>query len=243
MLEVIEIANAAGSGMTMPFLCRLSDEEFYYVKGRSLTCDGLVNEYIGAHLGRLLSLPIPEFEIAQLPDLSIFPEDENSPRSLGFGQVFASKRVPNLDDLDHSLIEQVPAELRRDVAVFDYWVGNEDRTLTETGGNPNLFWDVSGSCLTVFDHNLAFSDEYSLENALELHPFRVDLLEVLSDDASKAKYATRFLGVLTQWTQICSMIPDDWLFKDMGQTIEAEIDFQRRLERLKILCEPEGWGK
>nr|WP_323777088.1 HipA family kinase [Amylibacter sp.] len=242
MLEVLEITDPVQAGTTTPYLCRLSDESFYYVKGRSLTCNGLVSEYVCAHLGREFGLPIPQFEIVQLPDLSMYPKGGESPRTLGFGPVFASKRLAGLGDLEYCLIPEVPMELRRDVAVFDYWVRNDDRTLTPLGGNPNLFWDIENSQLTVFDHNLAFCEDYNLEMALQCHPFREDLRAVLADQSCKRLYIQKFATILQGWDAIVHCIPDEWLFKDDSMTIEADIDFDHLKSRLNRLCRMENWG-
>jgi hypothetical protein len=43
----------------------------------------------------------------------------------------------------------VPVALALDVLVFDWWLRNEDRHLTESGGNPNLLWDVTGEQLDI----------------------------------------------------------------------------------------------
>ncbi|WP_369127717.1 HipA family kinase [Rhodovulum sulfidophilum] len=137
MLSIVEPTTTAGDGITRPRLCRLSDDEFYYVKGRRVTPQGLVNELVCGHLGQALGLPIPEFsltEVPQLPTASAFAELRSD---LGFGVLFASRRVSNLMELDLSQAKRVPEPTRRDVAAFDYWVGNGDRTLTEFGGNPN----------------------------------------------------------------------------------------------------------
>lgn len=41
----------------------------------------------------------------------------------------------------------VEAATATDVLVFDWWVRNEDRHLTEMSGNPNLLWDMQAGQL------------------------------------------------------------------------------------------------
>jgi hypothetical protein len=242
MLDVREIANSAAAGQTNPFLCKLSDDCFYYVKGRSLNCDGLVKEYVSAILGRKLGLPIPNFSLVRLPNLAHYPADQEGPGSLGFGVVFASQRVPDLADLGYGQIASIPQPLRRDVAVFDYWIGNGDRSLTAAGGNPNLFWDVAQSRLHVFDHNLAFADDYSLRDTLAYHPFREDLEGVLADTHAIDGYCVQFAQILTDWHNIENRIPEDWLYKDERRTIDANIDFAGMFAWLNRLCHADNWG-
>jgi hypothetical protein len=241
MLEVCEFTGAAGSGVTEPHVCRLSDEEFYYVKGRNIRCQGLVNEYVCGHLGKILRLPIPDFEIAILPP---FPTNAGSyglPVHLGFGPVFASKRVAALAELDSTTARRVPPQLRRDIAAFDFWIGNGDRTLTETGGNPNLFWELTKEEVVVLDHNLAFDPLFSREELLQLHVFRVDLLEVLTDVRLRSEYGSRFAEALSDWEALISGIPEDWLFLDRDHTMDASIDFGWMRSWLDRLCDGDGW--
>lgn len=243
MLLILEPTETAGEGITQPRLCRLSDEEFYYVKGRSLTPAGLVNEYISAHLGKIIGLPIPEFELAELPEVLQLGPWAQVTRDMGFGPLFASKRVPALMEIDLARAVLVPEELRRDVAAFDYWIGNADRALTEKGGNPNLFWDVGLDRLVVLDHNLAFDENFSLSALLDLHIFRYDLQHILADDGLKAHYVQTFQTALQQWEVIVERIPDEWLYSDRMATMDAGIDFDARRAWLDRLCRLEGWGE
>lgn len=89
MLEVKEFTEPAKTGVTSPHLCRLSDDEFYYVMGRRLLGQGLANEWICAHLGRRLGLRIPDCELAMLPQFPRDAEKYDLPTHLGFGPVFA----------------------------------------------------------------------------------------------------------------------------------------------------------
>lgn len=245
MLLIFEPTETAGAGATRPRLCRLSDEEFYYVKGRSLTPNGLVNEYLSASFGKLLGLPIPDFELAEWPKLTkAFQTDvwNEVVSELGFGPLFASKRVPNLMEIDLARTIAVPEKLKRDVAAFDYWVGNADRVLTESGGNPNLFWDLKSNQLIVLDHNLSFDQSYSLEEMLELHIFREELRLILTDDSLKNHYSNIYAEKINHWDDIVKTIPDSWLYSDEMQTMDAGIDFSAKRSWLERLCHPGGWG-
>lgn len=241
MLEVCEFTAPAGSGATEPYICRLSDDEFYYVKGRDIRCQGLVNEYICAHLGKSLGLPIPDFEIARLPNFPANAAQYGLPVRLGFGPVFASRRVEALAELDSTTAKRVPEELRLDIAAFDLWVGNEDRTLTEFGGNPNLFWELRHDSVIVLDHNLAFDPNFSIDKLLELHVFREELQAIIDDAQLRIAYRARFLQALADWSAVLAGIPDDWLFLDRDHTINAGIDLVGMRAWLDRLCGEEGW--
>ncbi|MEI8635068.1 hypothetical protein P4S72_29545 [Vibrio sp. PP-XX7] len=44
--------------------------------------------------------------------------------------------------------------------LFDYWIKNGDRNLTQNGGNPNLFIRSDLQSFIVLDHNLAFDVDH-----------------------------------------------------------------------------------
>lgn len=46
MLEVEELQEKATQGRTEPYLCRLSDNQLYYIKGPQATTKGLINEVV-----------------------------------------------------------------------------------------------------------------------------------------------------------------------------------------------------
>jgi hypothetical protein len=67
-------------------------------------------------------------------------------------------------------IEQIDPTLRARILLFDWWVVNGDRTLSEHGGNPNILWVHHEHRPFVIDHNLAF-DRTSLEDFWIYHIF------------------------------------------------------------------------
>ena len=117
-------------------------------------------------------LPIAEYAIADVPDTLIALGVRTDLRKdLGSGFVFASRLVPHALELTPTTRDLVPDNVAMDVLVFDWWLKNEDRHLTESGGNPNLLWDTSGEKLTVIDHNLAFDPDFNVVNFLDSHVF------------------------------------------------------------------------
>ncbi|MGX0975582.1 hypothetical protein ACSSVY_001284 [Roseovarius sp. MBR-51] len=242
MLIIIEPTTIAGDGVTRPRLCRLSDGEFYYVKGRNLTPQGLVSELVCAHLGHALGLPIPDFELAKLPRIPNIGDLSDLRNDLGFGVLFASKRVPSLMEIDLSRAQKVPLPARRDVVAFDYWICNGDRVLTEYGGNPNLFWDVERDTLVVLDHNLAFDSTVTLEVLRSNHVFRDDLESILASPELRTHYSRSFQAALSGWKEIVEGIPEQWLYSDEMMSIEAQLDFEGMHAQLDRLCDPNGWN-
>jgi hypothetical protein len=242
MLTIVEPTTTAGDGITRPRLCRLSDDEFYYVKGRRLTPQGLVNELVCGHLGLALGLPIPEFSLTSIPKFPDGTAFADLRDDMGFGSLFASKRVSSLMELDLSQATKVPETLRRNIAAFDYWVGNGDRTLTEFGGNPNLFWDLSSDSLVVLDHNLAFDADLNTDDLVQTHVFRVDLTAIFGDAGLCQKYSDLFSDILATWDEIISRVPEDWMYSDEQMTIDAKLDFTGMRQHLERLLNANGWG-
>lgn len=165
-LDVVEIIKKAESGITEPYLCRLSDDREYYVKGRSATPKGLMAELVCARLGRAFGLPIPEFTLAKAtPGLL----DKFTSSSLGTGVLFASLRQGGAVPISTSSIVRVGQSEQQKLFVFDAWIRNEDRTQTEFGGNPNYFLSAETGLPFVIDHNLAFDPNFDLSKNLSLH--------------------------------------------------------------------------
>lgn len=161
-MKIVAINDRAEQGQHRPFRCRADDGELYYVKGASVGFRGLCSEWIAGRLAQELGLPIPDFQIVELPpdllDLQ-FREDQHD---LGRGMAFASKEVAPSTDFLFSDLEDVALELKARVLLFDWWICNVDRILGERGGNPNLIWSGTPRQLFIIDHNLAFSDDSEL---------------------------------------------------------------------------------
>lgn len=219
-LTVVEILGRSTEGRTRPYICRCDDGDVYFVKGRSATRQGLVSELICGKLATALGLPVAKNGIATVP-LELMESDLSGWLSdLGPGEVFVSRRV-NAVEMTDVHRHQVPKSLRRDVLAFDWWVHNGDRTLTATGGNPNLLWNPEGEqgSLVVIDHNLAFDPSFSATNFVQLHVFSDDIPSMFSDFLARAAYTQRFVDALSAWDEICDTIPAAWGFIDDEQTI------------------------
>ena len=66
-LEIVEIIGRSEQGFTRPYICRCGDGDVYFVKGRSATRRGLVNEWLCANLAQAFGLPIAPFALAEVP--------------------------------------------------------------------------------------------------------------------------------------------------------------------------------
>jgi hypothetical protein len=77
--------------------------------------------------------------------------------------------VSSVTELKFETVIKIDTQLKLSVLIFDLWVENEDRTLTEKGGNPNLLWKSDESKLYVIDHNLNFDDTFNKVNFWGAH--------------------------------------------------------------------------
>lgn len=154
LVQVEEIIGRSTQGVTKPFVCRGEDGEVYFVKGVGAGRRSQICEWLASQLARAFGLPVAPFTLVSISPALIGSGAREDLGELGAGIAFGSQRK-SVTELTVARVAQVPSDLARDVLVFDWWVRNADRTLTEFGGNPNLFWDVIKSELVVMDHNQA----------------------------------------------------------------------------------------
>jgi hypothetical protein len=159
LLYIEEIIRKMEQGKTEPYLCRDSIKEMYVVKRLTATFDGCIKEWISARLAKEFGLPIPPFSLAEIDEYLIEYNAEYR-NDLGEGIAFASKFVEDLQEVNYSLLDEAQIEVLKDLYIFDYWIKNADRTLSESGGNPNLFYKQSTNEVVVVDHNLAFDSAF-----------------------------------------------------------------------------------
>ncbi|MDE2150081.1 MAG: hypothetical protein KGJ55_09710 [Gammaproteobacteria bacterium] len=241
-VTIVEVTKRSKQGRTQPYICRGDDGETYFVKGRAATRVGLAAEWICARLGERFGLSIAPYEIAVVPEILVESDATGWLADLGFGPVFASRRVEAVE-FTEAHRDQLPGDRCADVAVFDWWVRNADRTLTVYGGNPNLLWNPTGDgSLVVIDHNLAFDPDFSETEFLDTHVFSDCMRQVLSDFVARRDYVTRLADALIAWGDICAMIPDPWRYIDSEMTTAADLPIDRMFRLLNRLHDESFWS-
>jgi len=239
MLELIEIQGIARQGMTRPLICRGDDGNLYYAKGKAANTSGLIKEWMAANLAQALSLPIPMFHIAYIDDLLINSSDISTD-SLGSGHVFVSKQVQACTEFKYPLLERVSEKMQRDVLLFDLWIENGDRTLTEHGGNPNLLWQSSDNELYIIDHNLAFDDAFDLHTFKITHVFQSHLANFQLDLIDKQHFEAHLMDSLKNWWQWWDKVPNTWKQENSGS---MKFDPDSILQRLQQDANGNLWEK
>lgn len=238
IIQIIEITKQAQQGRSEPYLCIGDNGLNYYVKGRqsgSLTTR--VNEWICAHLGRALGLPIPEFRLAEIsPDL--LGVTSSNLRSIGVGLGFASQEVPLACWFEEANRARVDDDLQRKLLIFDWWIRNDDRTAS----NPNLLWDSENQKVVVIDHNLAFDSEFDPHGFKVNHIFGHHWDAISSDLVSRSFYQQQLEAALPAFDQALNSIPEEWQWMDLEQTRPSTIDFNQLRNQL-LRCKTDDFWR
>lgn len=239
-LMITEISDRSTDGRTLPFMCRCEDGNLYYVKGRSAHHRSLVCEWVAGVLAAEVGLNIPQRAIAWAPQSIVQLHTDG--RDLGTGLVFASRAVERHSWITYASINKVPQSIRRDILVFDWWIKNADRTLSHSGGNPNLLFDTSTDDLVVIDHNLAFDPEFNSVTFLETHIFQDEWNGLCGDIVEMAHYQQRLKQALdTSWEAAWADVPAEWMFHDDEQTIPIDLEKSQCREVLERCTNGDFW--
>lgn len=231
MVQIVEIIRRSDQGITRPYICRGDNSEIYFVKGKSAGRRSQICEWIAGKLGLAFGLPIAPFEIVEVPEELMALDCGLDLSDLGSGPAFGSQRQEVME-FNFAVVNEVPNSLQQDVLAFDWWVRNNDRLLTEKGGNPNLLWNPEDQTLVVIDHNQAFDPEFNPDIFAESHVFSAQKHQVFGDMICCQDYNQKFSLALENWSSICDGIPKEWFFADKEMTVPVNIsldDVRRQL--------------
>lgn len=234
-LGVNEVIRRSDQGATRPFLIRADDDNLYFAKGRGAGRRDLICEFVGTSLAREFGLPVARHAILNVPE-ALIDIDRAGLRDLGVGPVFGSQHQTDVGDLLPSQTTLVPANVQRQLAVFDIWIGNADRTLSEQGGNPNLLWHQETKAVVVIDHNQAFDCECKVGDFMGQHVFRDRYAELAANPEARGELFARCRQALAVFDSACDNIPPEWWFIDDELTIPTPFDRDKVklfLERFK----------
>lgn len=214
MISVVEILYQMKQGATAPYLCLADNDKKYIIKRQRAGFEGCIKEWLLGNLGQLFGLPIPDCQLVDI-EYGLLEYNDLYLSEIGEGTAFASEFITDLQEVNYLHLSSASVETLRDLYVFDYWIRNADRNLTELGGNPNLFYKQSNFDVIVLDHNLAFDDEFLDEDHKQLHvcqrfwPAQLDF-EV------QQKYEEKMKNALQSWDDLISKIPNDWKDEIVG---------------------------
>lgn len=211
--RIIQMVRRSEQGQTRPFLCRDNDGHLYFAKGLNSGWDGLCREYVATRLAQCLNLPVATVCLLDIPPALVEEHHDREAQDLGTGIVFGSRDVSsaseNVDELRWSEVESIPIELRAAILLFDWWVCNSDRILSEKGGNPNLLWASASQELHVIDHNNAFASAENMADFWDDHIFRE--ARDRWDEAWRQMWQTRLSATLEQLETVWDEMPLEWV--------------------------------
>src|SRR5947209_2788431 len=108
MITIEAIEGRSEQGVLKPFLCMGDDGIRYYVKGRGAGRSSLISEFLAGSLGQQLGLPIPRFEIVNVPEELIRASALEGVLELGSGLCFGSERIPFAQEIGTSQLRRIP---------------------------------------------------------------------------------------------------------------------------------------
>lgn len=229
MVNIVEIITEAAQGMTRPFLCRGDDGHDYYVKRANAGRKALISEWVAGSLARQLGLPVPHFEIAEIPPQLLALRSTDERREWGTIPAFASRVVADAVEIRFTDLPQIPLRLQAEILLFDAWIGNSDRQLSQLGGNPNLLWSDEHQQVSIIDHNMAF--ESSPLEVRAGHVFAA--ARAAWDVVVVSEWPQRLVAAVATLTHIWDQLPDEWLVEGADLiTLEAV------RERLQLFTDP-----
>lgn len=235
-----EILRPAEQGRSCPFLVRDTAGEIYVVKG----IDGagrsaLVSELICAELGNRCDLPIPDHGLMEISPLLLEHCGVARAHELGGGLAFASRLVEHASELRFSEVPGISEAMQQRVLLFDIWINNGDRLLTNLGGNVNLLM-TPGNELIVIDHNVALLDAEPPDWA-QCHVFSGQV-EALDDLMVRASHIETLDKALDDWGRVIDLLPSEWVYRDPDDdTTPSQPTLKERFQWLSRLRTDDIW--
>lgn len=262
-ITITEVVGRAVQGMTRPFLCKAGFFD-YYVKGAYAGLDSLCCEWVANRLVNLAlpgaPLGLPRFGMGEVPHALIEGSGFPGIRELGKGRVFASLRIDDGQELTWSAAQGWPEETMALLLLLDLWIQNEDRSLSELGGNPNLLVtqipplpadDPEGALwvdqprremLWAYDFNLAFDKDFSRERFFGSHVFG-GMLSAWPP-GFRERMEPRLRAALDQLPAIFDELPREWLHVDGDEGLPVQLDEERVTSVLNLpFTDPDTFWK
>lgn len=209
----IEGRTSEGNGVSRPFRCLGEDDVRYFVKLKNSGYTQLVKEWIAGRLAQEMGLHAAEIRQVAIAK-ELVAGNEEFERELGDGIAFGSRRVEPAERLAMAFVRDDPTGVLSRILLFDWWIRNCDRALTETGGNPNLLWELDPGRVVVFDHDNAFDENFDATHFWQYHALRDHLS---AWDPAKRTEMAAWLASGEAWIdRLWDELPEEWLHDSYG---------------------------
>jgi len=220
MPEIIQIVaihgrTEDGNGVSRPFRCEGEDGFDYFVKLKNAGHECLVKEWVAGPLAQVMGLPAAEVRQVRIPPELIVGNKEYE-ADLGQGLAFGSLKVEAAERLSLEFIRSDDDGTLSRILLFDWWVRNSDRALTEIGGNPNLLWEVEPGRVVMIDHDNAFDHAFDAAAFREFHALRSHL--GAWEPALRGELLAWLEAGLSRLEAIWAEIPEEWLVDSHGDS-------------------------
>ena len=218
MIEPVNIIaihdrTAEGNGVSRPFRCEGEDGCDYFVKLKNAGYECLVKEWMAGRLAQEMGLPVADMRQVWIsPDLIAGNSEYET--DLGHGIAFGSLKVEAAERLSLDFIRRDDSGILSRVLLFDWWVRNSDRALTEIGGNPNLLWEIGRKRVVMIDHDNAFDFHFDLAAFRDFHALRMH--GGAWDSGRRSELTAWLRDGLSRLDVIWSEIPEEWLVNSHG---------------------------
>ena len=229
-VAISEVLRRTEQGVTEPFICRSDNGDLYVVKGK-VGCgrEALRSEWIAGRYAQELGLPIPPIAVVTVPPELVEDSAIRGIQELGTGDSFGSLFQEGAQEISWSVSRAVDPQLGARVLLFDWWIQNNDRMLTELGGNPNLICSPDAASVKLIDHQAAFDREFVPADLWEMHVFC----------QSRALWTPEFVEERTpvlfqaihKFDTFWSELPDEW-FDESDRTSEESVSEAERLRTI-----------
>lgn len=229
--QAVQYIKPLEQGWTRPHIFKCDDHRSYVVKLIN-NPDGtgvLANEWIASRLGLLLNLPIAKTSIIEINDdlLDMYPELKklDIPAGPHIGSPFEEDGVNIGEDLDLSDCRNI--HKAAGMIVFDHWINNWDRHITEA----NLLYLLNKREILLIDHSDAFfGPDWDMEpwwsDPDEIHVFWGPLYEKFVPYIDNFNPFVEYLNAVESLSEhdlrsAIEGLPDEWFIpeEDLEQLI------------------------
>lgn len=216
-IEIIAIEGrtSEGNGVSRPFHCLGEDDAEYFVKLKNTGWNHLVKEWIAGRLAQEMGLPAAEIAQVRIPR-ELVAGDPELESDLGYGVAFGSRRVEPAERLAMAFVPDDPDGRLSRVLLFDWWIRNSDRALAETGGNPNLLWQIDPGRVVLFDHDNAFDEDFDPGHLWQYHALRAH--RSAWDPARRQEMAAWLAAGADCIDRLWRELPEEWLHDSYGDS-------------------------
>ena len=209
--QITQIIRRTDQGATRPFICRADDGKVYYVKGKSASTGERIREWMGANLASAFGLAVPEMTLLEVPKPLVDHSSSEVKTELGMGYAVGSRQILSVHELRHEEAALVPVATQRQILLFDCWAGNEDRTLSGFGGNPNLLWRSRDKTLYAIDYNLVLQNDFDSQAFWATHVFAKSARLEKLNATEQRHYQEQLNQALKLWPSFWQQLPETWL--------------------------------